>query len=79
MSLADIPATFVCDLCAVRQDRALVCWTVLQAAQVACLRCCGCPEHQYEDPGGVAVFTAQAGTLIWRGLDGAAARTRRHP
>jgi hypothetical protein len=78
MSLREMPQFFVCDACTERQHLDVLCTATASPAQLLCGRCCGCSGHRRDDPGGIAVFAAQAGRLTWCGLDGRAGRARKH-
>jgi hypothetical protein len=79
MSLRAIPEHFGCDACQTVWPLDLLCHETHTRDTMLCLRCCQCALHGHDaDPGGVAVFAAQAGKLTWRGLDGSLWRTRRH-
>ena len=69
MSLREMPTAFVCDLCHEQHPVDALCTATMRRDWLACRRCCPCPTHPQDDPGGHAVFAAApGGRLTWRGL-----------
>lgn len=77
MSLREMPQHFTCATCAAVQPLEHLCLAASSAVVLRCVWCCGCAVHGQDlDPGGTVVLSGTP--LQWRGLDGAAHRTRRH-
>jgi hypothetical protein len=69
--MSERPEQFICDACLQRLPCHMWCVETADAVTLLCLRCCPCPSHLNDDPGGTVVFP-------WRGLHHSEARTRRH-
>lgn len=70
-----MPEQFICDACHERHLLEMWCMQGPDGQRVLCMRCCRCPSHWSDDPGGRAVFDR---AMTWCGLHASESRTRRH-
>lgn len=68
-----MPEQFICDACHERHLLEMWCMQGPDGQRVLCMRCCRCPSHWSDDPGGTVIWKPPE--RPWVNLD---ERARRH-